>query len=151
MLKSCVNTLTRVFSISTGRHIMENLQKNMCQYPYSGLLHFYGPILWQKKLETGCVNTLTRVFSISTATWLEAPRSNTVCQYPYSGLLHFYAFKGGKEVVEVNMCQYPYSGLLHFYAPFSEPSWILGCRGRFCIYFGVKTLFVSFFPYLTFL
>ena len=85
----CVNTLCRVFIISTVNKIRKEVVFYVCQYPISGLYHFY----MKKVIYNG---------------------GNERCQYPISGLYHFYSDYINKSSL-LSKCQYPISGLLHFY------------------------------------
>ena len=62
----------------------------MCQFPSTGILHFYE----EEVLEAGKV-------------WR--------CQFPSTGILHFYGIAIFVIILKKEMCQFPSTGILHFY------------------------------------
>ena len=109
-----VNTLHRVYFISTYRmQHFATMDVSSCQYPTSGVLHFYR---YCNKQHTNsicqCVNTLHRVYFISTEMNVFR-RSKIFVSIPYIGCTSF-LLEGRKEIHMKRIVSIPYIGCTSF-------------------------------------
>ena len=65
-------------------------QERKCQYLYSGFLHFYWGRSWKRRWRMAVSIPLFRFPSFLQRSGLWSTQKKEVCQYLYSGFLHFY-------------------------------------------------------------
>ncbi len=88
----------------------------MCQFPSTGILHFYSSDISNEAIKRVCVNSLLRVSCISTVPKDVAGIVIGKCQFPSTGILHFYS--NGSPVIKekainVSIPFYGYLAFLH--------------------------------------